>query len=225
VKRLALTASQAAIARRMTQVQSTMPSFALTSDVEMTSLLSFRGDSTGSDDIPVPSISEIVVKATAVALRAHPEVNASFVDGAVERYERINIGIAVAAEGTLLVPTIFDADRKTLGQIAVESRSLAKRAREGALTPGELAGGTFTISNLGMYGVTQFAAMLNPPQAAILAVGSLRDHVVLVDGQATIQQRMSVTMTCDHRVLYGADAAGFLQSVRRNLELPIRLAL
>jgi pyruvate dehydrogenase E2 component (dihydrolipoamide acetyltransferase) len=224
VERRELTPSQATVARRMTQVQTT-PAFTLTSDVEMDALLSFRGSSTGSEEIRLPSITDFVVRAAALALRAHPDVNAGFVDGVIERYERINIGIAVAGDGTLLVPTIFDADRKTLGQIATESRSLAQRARDGKLRPDELAGGTFTISNLGMYGVTQFAAMLNPPQAAILAVGSLREQVVLTEGQPAALQLMSTTLTCDHRVLYGADAASFLQSVRLNLELPIRLAL
>jgi pyruvate dehydrogenase E2 component (dihydrolipoamide acetyltransferase) len=225
VERRVLTPSQATVARRMTQVQTTAPAFTLTSDVEMDALLSFRGDSTGSDEIRLPSITDFVVRAAALALRAHPDVNAGFVDGVIERYERINVGIAVAGDGTLLVPTIFDADRKTLGQIATESRSLAQRARDGKLRPDEVSGGTFTISNLGMYGVTQFAAMLNPPQAAILAVGSLREQVVLTEGQPAARQLMSATLTCDHRVLYGADGASFLQSVRLNLELPIRLAL
>jgi pyruvate dehydrogenase E2 component (dihydrolipoamide acetyltransferase) len=225
IERLPLTPAQVVIARRMTLAQSTMPDFTLTSEVEMDALLSFRGSTTGDEETRLPSITDFVVRASALALRSHPQVNASFADGEIERYERINIGIAVAGEGTLLVPTILDADRKTLGEIAAESQALAERARNRGLRPNELSGTTFTISNLGMYGVTQFAAMLNHPQAAILAVGSVREQVVLDGDRPAVRRRMSVTLTCDHRVLYGADAAAFLADVRLNLELPIRLVL
>ena len=146
----------------------------------------------------------MVVKACAIALREHPRANAAYRDGAFELYERVNVGIAVATDDSLIVPTVFDADRKPLLDIAREARTLAERVRSRQITPAELSGATFTVSNLGMYGVTNFAAIINPPQAAILAVGELRELPVVRDGQVVPGSRMSIVLTCDHRILYGA---------------------
>ncbi len=166
-----------------------------------------------------------MIKACAHALREHPHVNASLNGTDLETYSRVNIGVAVEAEGALYVPTVFDADTKSLGAIAADVRELAGRARAGQLTPAEMSGATFTVSNLGMYGVTHFTAVLNPPQAAILAVGGAEQRVVVHEGQIVARRRMTMTLTCDHRIVYGADAAAFLASVRAILEQPLRLFL
>jgi pyruvate dehydrogenase E2 component (dihydrolipoamide acetyltransferase) len=133
--------------------------------------------------------------------------------------------VAVAAREALVVPTIFDADRKGLRQIAAEARTVAERVREGSITPPELSGGTFTVSNLGMYGISNFSAVINPPQAAILAVGEIADRAVVREGQLTAAKLMGVTLACDHRILYGAEAAQFLGRIRGYLEEPLSLAL
>jgi pyruvate dehydrogenase E2 component (dihydrolipoamide acetyltransferase) len=174
---------------------------------------------------PVPSFNDMVVKACAVALRDHPRANGAYRDGRVEIYSRVNVGVAVAAQDALIVPTVFDADLKGLRQIAAETRALAQRVREGQITPPELSGGTFTVSNLGMYGITNFAAVINPPQAAILAVGSIAERPVVRDGEIATAHLMPINLACDHRILYGADGAEFLARVRALLEEPLALAL
>ncbi|MBV9797503.1 MAG: 2-oxo acid dehydrogenase subunit E2 [Solirubrobacterales bacterium] len=216
---------QSTIARRMAEAKATIPDFTLSTEVDMDAIVRLREDQVDSGPVQIPTLNDFVVRACALALRRHPRVNASYREGRFELYERVNVGVAVATEDALLVPTVFDADTKSLGQIALETRALAERARAGKLAPSELAGGTFTISNLGMYGITEFVAVINPPQAAILAVGSLEDRAVLRDGAMKSSSRMKLTLTCDHRILYGADAAAFLQDVRTNLERPLRLAL
>jgi pyruvate dehydrogenase E2 component (dihydrolipoamide acetyltransferase) len=163
----------------------------------------------------------MIVRACAVALREYPRANGSYNrDGKFELYSRVNIGIAVAAPDTLVVPTIFDADIKSLGAIARESRAAAERVRSGEITPPELSGGTFTVSNLGMFGVTDFTAVINAPQAAILAVGAMAPAPVVRDGETVIRNMMSITLTSDHRILYGADAAEFLARIKTLLEAP-----
>ncbi len=166
-----------------------------------------------------------MIRACALALRRHSKVNASYREDGFEFHDRVNVGVAVAVTDALLVPTVYDADSKSLGQIATDTRAMVARARAGKLSPQELSGATFTVSNLGMYGISQFTAVINPPQAAILAVGSLAEHVRLRDGAVAAVQRMSITLTCDHRIVYGADAAAFLRDVRANLEQPLRLVL
>ena len=173
----------------------------------------------------MPSFNDLVVKACAIALAEHPSANGAYRDGKFERYARVNIGVAVAADGSLVVPTIFDADRKGLAQIASEARALAERVRASAITPPELSGGTFTVSNLGMYGVRSFEAVINPPQAAILSVGALEPRPVVRDGEVVVRQQMDIELACDHRILYGAQAAEFLARVRGILEAPLSLAL
>jgi pyruvate dehydrogenase E2 component (dihydrolipoamide acetyltransferase) len=173
----------------------------------------------------------MVVKACALALREHPRANSSYRDGRLQLHSRVNVGVAVAVDGngptggTLIVPTVFDADTKSLGEIARETRALVARVREGSITPPELGGGTFTVSNLGMFGVTAFTAIINPPQAAILSVGSLQPRPIAGEDEIVARPTMTVTLACDHRILYGADAARFLARIRELLEQPAALTL
>jgi pyruvate dehydrogenase E2 component (dihydrolipoamide acetyltransferase) len=173
----------------------------------------------------VPSFNDMVVKASALALREHPRANGSYRDGRFELFGRVNVGVAVAAHDSLVVPTIFDADRKSLGEIARDARALSERVRANAITPPELGGGTFTVSNLGMFGISSFTAVINPPQAAILAVGRIEPTPVVRNGEIVVRNVMSLTLVCDHRILYGAEAAEFLGRIRALLEQPLALAL
>jgi pyruvate dehydrogenase E2 component (dihydrolipoamide acetyltransferase) len=216
---------QRTVGRRMAESRATVPDFELRCEVDMTAVVELRERLRDVAD-PVPSYNDFVVKAVALALRDFPRVNASYRDGAIETYSRINVGIAVAAQEALVVPTIFDADGLSLGEIARTSRTLAARVRDGSISPAELAGGTFTVSNLGMYGVDSFSAVINPPQVAILAVGSLRRRpVVLEDGGLAPRPTIMLSLACDHRALYGADGAQFLDRLRALLERPDTLVL
>src|SRR5207248_3253304 len=146
-----------------------------------------------------PSFNDMVVKACANALREHPRVNGAYKDGKFELYSRVNMGVAVAANDALVVPTVFDADKKSLGEISRTVQALAQKVRDGTITPPELSGGTFTVSNLGMYGIDSFTAVINPPQAALLAVGSLRKRPVVDEGgRIVVRDTMSATLVCDH---------------------------
>lgn len=217
---------QQVIARRMAESRATIPSFEITTEVDMGAAVALRSQLKEiSGDAPPPSYNDMVVKACALALREHPRVNGAYKDGAFESYERVNIGIAVAASEALVVPVIFDADLKGLGQIGRDARELAGKVRENTITPPELSGGTFTVSNLGMYGVSHFTAVINPGQAAILAVGGLAERPVVRDGEIVPGHTMSMTLASDHRILYGADSALFLRRVRELLEQPLALAL
>jgi pyruvate dehydrogenase E2 component (dihydrolipoamide acetyltransferase) len=219
--------TQVQIAQRMSESKATIPDFTLNVEVDMAHAVGLRNQlrkAARAGDI-VPSYNDMVVKACGLALREHPRANAAYRDGAFELYERVNVGIAVAAEDSLIVPTVFDADRKSLLEIARDARTLADRVRQRAVTPAELSGATFTVSNLGMYGVASFAAIVNPPQAAILAVGELREVPVVHDGLVVPGVRMGVVLTCDHRILYGAPAAEFLARIRQLLEQPVNLLL
>jgi pyruvate dehydrogenase E2 component (dihydrolipoamide acetyltransferase) len=173
----------------------------------------------------------MVVKACALALRDHPRANGSYRDGRFELHSRVNVGVAVAVDAedplhsALVVPTVFDADTKALGEIARETRALVTRVRDGSITPPELSGGTFTVSNLGMFGIRDFTAIINPPQAAILAVGALDLRPVARKRKVSPRHTMTVTLSCDHRILFGADAALFLTRVRELLEEPAALTL
>jgi pyruvate dehydrogenase E2 component (dihydrolipoamide acetyltransferase) len=218
---------QSVVARRMAQSKATAPDFVLTTHVDMEAAVRLREqlrEMLGSGQKP-PSFNDFVVKACGLALRDAPLANGSYVDGRFELHSRINVGIAVAARDALVVPTIFDADQKSLGVISRTSRLLAERVREGTITPPELSGGTFSISNLGMYGIDEFTAVLNPPQAAILAVGRLEPRAVVRDGTLVARQVMTLTMSCDHRILYGANAAELLSRIRALLESPGALVL
>jgi pyruvate dehydrogenase E2 component (dihydrolipoamide acetyltransferase) len=221
-----LTRLQRTVARRMAESKATAPDFVMTLEVDMEQAVEFRKQLKGAaGEAPAPSFNDLVIKASALALRDFPRANGAYRDGQFELYSRVNIGVAVAGQDALVVPTVFDADKKSLGTIAAEARRLAERVRDGKITPPELSAGTFTISNLGMYGIRRFVAVINPPQAAILAVGELSPRPVVRDGEVVVRAVMELTLTCDHRILYGADAAEFLAKIREYLEQPLRLAL
>jgi pyruvate dehydrogenase E2 component (dihydrolipoyllysine-residue acetyltransferase) len=219
-----LTRTQRLIARRMAESKATVPEFTLRGEIDMEACVRLRRELKELGREPaVPSYNDMVVKASALALREFPRANGAYRDGRFELYGRVNVGVAVAAPDALVVPTVFDADRKSLREIARETRALAERVRAGTITPPELSGGTFTVSNLGMYGVSDFTAVINPPQAAILAVGALAPRAVVHDGELVARHTMGVTLACDHRILYGADAAEFLARIRGLLEQPLAL--
>ena len=214
------TTTQKTIARRMSESRSQIPDFTLETEIDMSAAALLRVE-LGSTAPPAPSFNDLLVRAVGLCLRELPALNASFVDGAVTRFSRVNVGIAVATDDALLVPTIFDADAKSVAEIAAESRRLAERVRNGSIDPAELADGTFTVSNLGMFGVRRFHAVINAPQAAILAVGEVAPRpAVGADGGLVVRPTMDVSLSCDHRVVYGADAARFLQRLRDLLEHP-----
>jgi pyruvate dehydrogenase E2 component (dihydrolipoamide acetyltransferase) len=171
-----------------------------------------------------PSYTALVVKACALALRAHPRANGAWTEDGIRLHDRVNVGVAVAAADALIVPTVLDADRKGVGEIARETAALAERVRAGTISPADLEHGTFTVSNLGMHGVDEFAAVINPPQAAILATGSIAERPIGRGGELVLAPVMRATLGCDHRILYGADGAAFLADVRRLLEAPLGLA-
>jgi pyruvate dehydrogenase E2 component (dihydrolipoamide acetyltransferase) len=222
-----LTKLQQAVARRMAESKATAPHFQLSAEIDMSRAVAARATikAEAKEGDVVPSFNDMVIKACAIALREHPRANGAYRDGRRELYSRVNVGVAVAARDALVVPTIFDADLKGLRQIASEARALAERVRDGTVTPPELSGGTFTVSNLGMYGIANFQAVINPPQAGILAIGAIAETPVVRDGQIATAHLMGVTLACDHRVLYGADGALFLGRVRALLEEPLGLAL
>lgn len=218
---------QATIARRMAESKATAPHFYLQVEVDMSRAVEARARikaAAGEGEV-VPSFNDMVVKACALALREHPRANGAYRDGRFELHSRVNVGVAVAAREALVVPTVFDADRKGLRQIASESRALAQRVRDGQITPPELSGATFTVSNLGMFGIDSFSAVINPPQAALLAVGAINERPVVRDGEPASAHLMSVNLACDHRILYGAEGAEFLARIRALLEEPLSLAL
>jgi pyruvate dehydrogenase E2 component (dihydrolipoyllysine-residue acetyltransferase) len=222
-----LTRTQQLIARRMAESKATVPDFTLRMEIDMEDAVGARAQlkEIAREGDVVPSLNDFVVRAVALALRDFPRVNGSYKDGRFELHSRVNVGVAVAAQDALVVPTVFDADRKSLGEIARDVRGLAGKVRDKKITPPELSGGTFTVSNLGMFGVDEFTAVINPPQAAILAVGSVEARPVVRDGETVARRRMNVSLACDHRILYGADAAQFLGRVRDLLERPLALAL
>jgi pyruvate dehydrogenase E2 component (dihydrolipoamide acetyltransferase) len=222
-----LTKLQSTIARRMAESKATAPHFYLEAEIDMSRAVEARvriKEAADEGDV-VPSFNDMVVKACALALREHPRANGAYRDGRFELYSRVNVGVAVAGQDALVVPTVFDADRKGLRQIAKESRALARRVRDGQITPPELSGATFTVSNLGMYGIDSFSAVINPPQAGILAVGAIKERPLARDGELTAAHLMRVNLACDHRILYGADGAEFLARIRTLLEEPLALAL
>jgi pyruvate dehydrogenase E2 component (dihydrolipoamide acetyltransferase) len=226
-----LSRTQQTIARRMAESKATIPHFALQVDIDMEECVALRSELKRLGQADAPTYNDMVVKACALALREHPRANSSYRDGRLQLHSRVNVGVAVATDaeeptgGALIVPTVFDADVKALGEIARETRALAARVRDGSITPPELGGGTFTVSNLGMFGVTAFTAIVNPPQAAILSVGAVQPRAAVRDDGVLVRQQMTVTLACDHRVLYGADAARFLARIRELLEQPAALTL
>jgi pyruvate dehydrogenase E2 component (dihydrolipoamide acetyltransferase) len=219
-----LTRTQSLIARRTAESRGTVPEFALEVDVDMNGALKMRRELEAVAQ-PGPSLNDIIVKACALALRRHPRANGSFSAEHFVLHPGVNVAIAVAVEGSLLTPVVVDADARSVGEIAAETRRLIERARAGRLSPAELEGGTFTVSNLGMFGIDRFEGIINAPQAAILCVGAVRDRPVALDGAVVIRPMASMTLAADHRILYGADAAAFLVDVRRFLEHPLTMVL
>ncbi|HEX8422619.1 MAG TPA: dihydrolipoamide acetyltransferase family protein, partial [Pyrinomonadaceae bacterium] len=184
-----------------------------------------RASLNGLDPQNKVSINDIIIKVAAVALTQHPQVNASFQDKAIRYYERADIGVAVAVDEGLITPIVRGAERKSIGQISREVRELAERARARKLQPEEYLGATFSVSNLGMFGIEEFTAIINPPEAAILAVGAMAQKPVVRDGAVVVRQMMRVTMSCDHRIVDGATGAKFLQTFKKILENPLMLML
>jgi pyruvate dehydrogenase E2 component (dihydrolipoamide acetyltransferase) len=212
-----------AIAKRLSMSSGPVPHFYLTVEIDMGEAMKMRGrinERFAADGVKV-SPNDLVIRAVAGALRRHPWVNASWQGDTIRMNDRVNIGVAVAVEEGLITPVIFDADRKGVAEISREVKELAGRAREKKLKPEEYTGSTFSISNLGMFGIEEFTAVLNPPEAAILAIGASVDKVVAVDGEMQIRPRMRVTLTCDHRVIDGATGAEFLRTFKSFLEDPM----
>jgi pyruvate dehydrogenase E2 component (dihydrolipoamide acetyltransferase) len=217
---------QRTAADRLTRSKQEAPHIYLTRAVDVTELLALRA--TLNDTLVAAggskvSVNDLVVKAVATALRAHPEVNVSFAGDSVRRHKRVHVGVAVAVASGLLVPVVRDADRASVSEIAARTRDLSARARDRKLRPEEMTGGTFTVSNLGMYGIEQFTAVINPPEAAILAVGAAIEELRPRDGVPVVRSIMRVTLSCDHRVVDGATGAGFLQTLAGLLEAPLRI--
>ncbi|MBE9373215.1 2-oxo acid dehydrogenase subunit E2 [Saccharopolyspora sp. HNM0983] len=213
-------------AKRLTESKQQAPHFYLTSAIDVTDLVAFRAELNQrlqAADGPKVSLNDLVVKAVATALRANPSVNVSFGGDTLLQHKRIHLGVAVAIEGGLVVPVITDTDRKSVSEIAAEGRELAGRARDGKLKADEMSGGTFTISNLGMFGVEQFSAVINPPEAGILAVGAVDDEVKVREGEFVARKIMRVTLSADHRAVDGAVGAAFLQQLTGLLEDPLRI--
>jgi pyruvate dehydrogenase E2 component (dihydrolipoamide acetyltransferase) len=220
---LPLTQIRAAIARRMPLSKAPVPHFYVTSEVAMDHAWELREQLNALEGQPKISVNDLVIRACALALLKHPGVNASLQGDAIRMFHRAHIGIAVALEDGLITPVLRDCHAKPLAQIAVEARDLVERARNRKLRAPELSGATFSISNLGMFDVTEFSAIINPPEGAILAVGSVRRVPVVDEAGLGVGRRMMLTISCDHRVMDGAMGARFLQDVKRLLEEPLRL--
>jgi len=216
---------QTVIARRMLEAKTTVPHFYLTAEVDMGRAGEIRAELNAAlaADGEKVSVNDLIVRACGLALHDNPQFHRSWIDGKLVYHPHANVGIAVALEDGLIVPVVRAVDTKTLRQVALESRDLATRARKGGLKQPEIEGGTFTVSNLGMFGVTHFGAIINPPEPGILAVGATVDRAVPVGGAIVSRPIMNVTLSVDHRASSGADGARFLQSVKRYLEAPILL--
>jgi pyruvate dehydrogenase E2 component (dihydrolipoyllysine-residue acetyltransferase) len=206
------TRAEQAVARRMAEAKATIPHFTVAGEVDV--------ERCGE----VSSVLPVVVKACGLALREHPRLNGAYRDGRFELYGRVNVGIAVAADGAVVLPTVFDADRKPLEEIAREVRALGERVQDGSITPPELSGGTFTVIDLSACEITSVAAVIQPHQAALLALGGAAPRAVARDGQVVARRVMTVTLSCDHRILSPAGAAEFLTRLRALLERPDALA-
>jgi pyruvate dehydrogenase E2 component (dihydrolipoamide acetyltransferase) len=222
----ALSMMRQTIARRMTLSKSTTPHFYITAEIDMERAIALRQslNELTADEAKV-SFNDMILKAVANALRQHPRMNVSYADDKIRLHQRVHLSMAVALDEGLITPVLRDCDRKSLGEIAREARELTERARARHLKPEDYTGGTFSVSNLGMYDVEDFAAIINPPEAAILAVGTIKPQPVVLDGQLSIAHRMKVTLSGDHRVVDGATAAQFLQIVKGLLEQPLMLML
>ncbi len=212
------------IAKRLVESKTTAPHFYLTYDVDMKRAMDLRASINSDANVKI-SYNDIIVRACALALRNHPKVNSSFAIDKIIQHGAINVGVAVAIEDGLITPVIRNTDMKSLFDIAGESKELAAKPREKKLKPEEFSGGTFTVSNLGMYDVEEFAAIINPPEGAILAVGTIVEKPVVENGQIVLGHRLKLTLSCDHRVVDGAIGAQFMQEVKLILENPWKIAL
>lgn len=219
--RVEMSRMQSTIARRMTAAKFSAPEFVLTAQYDMTEARTLLRAITAVPEGPKIGPNDLLIKAVARALRQHPEVNSGWEDDGVVNYGRVNVGNAVAIPGGLVVPVIQDADLKTLQQIATESKALIERARANKLAPADYEGGTFSISNLGMFGIDQFTPIINVPEACIMGVGAITPTPVVMDGTVVVRDRMKVTLSCDHRVVNGAQGAEFLLTLRHLLENPL----
>ncbi|HEX6807020.1 MAG TPA: dihydrolipoamide acetyltransferase family protein [Gemmatimonadaceae bacterium] len=218
-----LTQIRKTIARRLTESIGPIPTFYLTMEADLTRTAELREAMIEAGNEFKVSFNDIILKAVATALARHPEVNAHWLGDRVRQFNRVHLGMAVAIEDGLITPVLFDADRKGLGELSQEAKELAAKARARKLTPNEYTGSTFSVSNLGMFGIDQFTAIINPPEAGIVAVGAVEDKPVVVDGQVVGRKRVRFTMSCDHRVIDGATGARFLQDLRRMLENPLMI--
>jgi pyruvate dehydrogenase E2 component (dihydrolipoamide acetyltransferase) len=219
-----LTAMRRTIAKRLAESIGPIPHFFLTIEADVTELQKAREQLSDISGTKL-SINDFVIRATALAIHHHPIVNASFTSEAIEQHGNVHVGIAVATPEGLITPVIRDADGKSVADIAAEVRDLAGRARNRKLKPDEYQGSTITISNLGMFGIEEFTAVINPPNAAILAIGAAEEKPVVVNGRIRIRERMRITMSCDHRVVDGAAGAQYLQTLKVYLEQPLRLVV
>jgi pyruvate dehydrogenase E2 component (dihydrolipoamide acetyltransferase) len=220
-----LTQIRKTIARRLAESIGPVPTFYLTAEWDAERAAEMRAQLKELGDDYKVSFNDIVIKAVANALSDHPEVNAHWLGDSVRHFNRVHVAMAVAIPEGLITPVIFDADRKSIGQISAEAKQLAGLARARKLTPEQYTGSTFSVSNLGMFGIDQFTAIINPPEAGIIAVGAVEPKPVVVDGQVVVRQKMRVTMSCDHRVIDGATGAKFLQAVQRLFENPLLLVI
>jgi len=211
------------IAKRLGESIGPIPTFYLTAEYDLTRVMEMRKAMAELGDQFKVSVNDVLLKATAVALSQHPEVNAHWLGDKIRYHNRVHLGMAVATDEGLIVPVIWDADRKRMSDISREAKELAKRARERKLRPEEFTGSTFSVSNLGMFGIDQFTAIINPPEAAILAIGTSEEKLVVVNGEPVVRNRVRVTMSCDHRIIDGAVGAKFLQTLRRLIENPLML--
>jgi pyruvate dehydrogenase E2 component (dihydrolipoamide acetyltransferase) len=219
-----LTQIRKTIAKRLAQSIGPVPTFYLTTEVDMERAAEARQALQASlGDAGKVSFNDLILKVIATALRQHPECNAWWQDDRIRTWHEVHLGMAVAIPDGLITPVIRDADRKSLREISAEARDLAGRARDRKLTPAEYTGSTFSVSNLGMLDIDEFTAIINPPEAGIIAIGRIADTAVVVDGQVAVRRRMRLTMSCDHRVIDGATGAQFLKTVKLMLENPLAL--
>jgi len=218
-----LTNIRKVIAKRLGESIGPIPTFYLTVELDLTRVMEMRAAMAELGDEFKVSVNDVLLKSIAVALSQYPEVNAHWLGDHIRYFNRVHLGMAVATDDGLIVPVIWDADRKGMAQISREAKELAKRARERKLKPEEFTGSTFSVSNLGMFGIDQFTAIINPPEAGIIAIGTGEDKLVVVDGEPVVRKRVRLTMSCDHRIIDGAVGAKFLQTLRRLVENPLML--
>ena len=220
---VALTQIRKTIAKRLSESIGPIPTFYLTSEFDLARVTEMREAMAQLGPEFKVSVNDIILKAVATALSQHPDVNAHWLGDKIRYHNRVHLGMAVATNDGLIVPVIFDADKKRMSEISAEAKELAKLARERKLKPEQYTGSTFSISNLGMYGIDQFTAIINPPEVGILAIGTATDKVVVENGEVAVRKHMRVTMSCDHRAVDGAVGAQFLQTLRRLIENPLML--